>query len=119
MRVLVYGGRNYTNRGSVFKTLDGIHAKTPITLIIHGACPYGGADILAEDWAKSREVPYLGMPARFKSDGRRAGPERNQKMIMANPTLAVEFPGGIGTANMAGKVKAAGLYPERVVRISK
>ncbi len=108
-RVLVFGGRDYANKGHVFATLDKVHAESPITLIVHGACPYGGADILGEDWAKYREIPYLGMPAKFKSDGRRAGPERNQKMLLTNLSLAVQFPGGKGTVDMALKLKAAGI----------
>ena len=78
-------------------------------MVIHGACPYGGADILAEDWAKSREVPYYGMPARFKLSGRRAGPDRNARMLKTNPDLVLAFPGGTGTADMMGKADDAGI----------
>ena len=42
--------------------------------------------------------------------GRRAGPERNQRMIeIGEPDGGVAFPGGCGTADMVRKARAAGL----------
>ncbi len=109
MRVLVCGGRDYKNRAKVFATLDGLNRETPILLLIHGACPYGGADLLAEDWAKRREVPYYGLPAKFAAIGRKAGPIRNQKMLCLKPDLVVAFPGGTGTAGMVTLARSVGI----------
>jgi hypothetical protein len=45
--------------------MDEIHATTPVTLVIHGACTdretkkLTGADRWAEEWAIEREVPYM------------------------------------------------------------
>ncbi len=117
MRVLVCGGRDYFDKQTVFYTLDELHAKEPISLLIHGACPvgHGGADMLAEQWAKDREISYLGDPAKFQKQGRSAGPIRNQKMIDAwRPDLVVSFPGGSGTADMVKKALAAGITTQRV-----
>lgn len=98
-RIVVTGGRDYANRALVYSTLDHLHATLDITQLMHGACPYGGADILAEDWAKSREVTYVGIPALFKQFGKLAGPARNRRMMRTKPDLVVAFPGGRGTAN--------------------
>ena len=105
-RVLVTGGRDYADRSAVYRALDSLD----VTELAHGACPYGGADILAEDWAKSREVPYRGYPARFKSDGRRAGPERNARQLDDfKPDVLLAFPGGRGTANCVAQAEARGI----------
>lgn len=110
MRLLVCGGRGYEHRPIMYGNLDKIHAETPITMLIHGACPYGGADILAEDWAKSREVPYFGIPAQFRQRGRQAGPERNQRALeWGKPDKVLAAPGGKGTADMVRRAKAANI----------
>lgn len=49
MRVLVCGGRNYSDQDTMFKILDDLHMRTGISLIIHGAAH--GADRLASKWA--------------------------------------------------------------------
>lgn len=69
------GGRSYNDRERVFDVLDGLHAKEGVSLVIQGAMT--GADRLAEDWARSREIMYVGIPARWQVQGRKAGPIRN------------------------------------------
>jgi hypothetical protein len=61
--------------------------KAPVTLLVHGACcmkkgtiELCGADRWAEEWARERQVPYLGMPARWTADGNGADPWRNGRM---------------------------------------
>lgn len=108
MRILVCGSRHYANRGHVYAVLDALHVATPVTLLIHGACQLGGADHLAEDWAKSRCVPYLGVPA-DKTRWPQAGPERNAKMLRYRPHRLVAFPGQTGTANMITLARRAGI----------
>lgn len=130
MRVLVFGGREYNDRQKVYDTLDVFHAKTPISLIIHGACEsrldiqtglsIWSADELAEHWAKHRYVPYLGIPAIWyidgKFQGKKAGPERNAMMIKkGRPEAGLGFPGGKGSADMAAKLVAAGIIPQLVL----
>lgn len=100
IRIVVTGGRYYDNRALVYATLDELHETKSIAELAHGACPYGGADILAEDWAKSREISYRGYPAKFKTHGKAAGPERNRYMLTDfKPDLVVGFPGDRGTDN--------------------
>lgn len=113
MRVLVCGGRHYTNRDRVFDYLDALHKEVGITDIIHGAAR--GADTLAEDWAKSRQIHYHGYPAKWVKHGKPAGPIRNS--FMANntdPHLVVAFPGNIGTPDMINKAKAKGIEVREV-----
>jgi hypothetical protein len=108
MRILVCGSRHYSNRAHVYAVLDELHRATPITLLIHGACHLGGADILAEDWAKSRCVPYIGVPA-DKTRWPRAGPERNAKMLGYKPHRLIAFPGHAGTASMIALARRDGI----------
>lgn len=92
MRVLVCGGRDFTDYqalsnvlGQVDGTVGGIH------LLIHGAAP--GADTLAELWAKRCEVAYAGYPAKWRREGRGAGPARNRRMLYeSRPELVIAFP---------------------------
>lgn len=49
------------------------------TTIIEG-CAKGG-DSLGEDWAEAQDVENLHFPARWATEGRAAGPLRNQRMI--------------------------------------
>ena len=98
LRVLVCGGRGYDDMPAMLKVLDKIHGATPIALIIHGAAD--GADMMAEAWARLRQIPYLGVPAQWKKYNKAAGPIRNKYMLQFSPGLVVAFPGGVGTADM-------------------
>ncbi len=121
---MAFGGRRLNDLAFVFAKLDAVHARTPIGLLIHGACPNSkdkhgnviwSADLLAEEWAKSREIPYCGWPAKWRTGGRRKaeGPIRNQVMLdKTRPTLGVEFPGRNGTADMRKRLENAGIPVE-------
>jgi hypothetical protein len=108
MRVLVCGGREFVDARLLNRTLDELHASTPITLLIHGMAR--GADMLADEWAWSRQVRTKKFPAdwiRFKN---RAGPIRNKQMLVeAKPELVVAFKGGAGTADMVTQARGAGV----------
>lgn len=107
MRVLVCGGRDYRNVSAVRHSLDVLHAKRGITLIIEGGAT--GADQLAREWAQRRGIPGLTFEADW-SIGKRAGPQRNQRMVdEGKPDGVVAFPGGRGTADMIRRAEAAGL----------
>lgn len=105
--VLVCGGRGYKDRKRLYSVLNEINDIDPIQVLIHGACRNGGADILAEEWAKDHEVPYLGMPARWATESS-AGPRRNVRMGRllrrsigeGRRVKVIAFPGGSGTRNM-------------------
>jgi hypothetical protein len=98
MVVWVAGGRSYDDRECVFAALDDL----AIRLVLHGACrdrkgQLMGADRWAEEWAISREVPYVGIPAMWGLYGKAAGPHRNGILSMNDVDRLVVFPGGAGT----------------------
>lgn len=111
MRLLVCGGRGFRNAALLDATLDRVHAKYgDALLIIHGAAP--GADLMAEAWAKAREVDYWGFPARWRTYGKAAGPKRNWRMrACAEPHACIAFAGGDGTRNMIGLMREIGIEP--------
>lgn len=114
MKLLVCGGRNYSDKGELWSVLDeylAVHGDRLI--IIHGACPTG-ADDLADKWAQAREVDCLRVPARWNSTTpvRAAGPLRNKRMIERyRPQAVLATVGGTGTAGMCDLAKSAGLTP--------
>ena len=111
MKVIVCGGRNYSDRKRVFTTLDALHAETPITVLMHGDAR--GADALADDWAAGKVKTATFTPA-WEQHGRAAGPLRNQEMLDAGPDLVVAFPGGHGTADMIQRAVKVGV-PVKIV----
>lgn len=104
--VIVCGDRDYGNREKVFSTLDALHAEEPVALLRHGCAP--GADGLADEWARMRGVKVAIHRADW-SQGRKAGPIRNQAMVDAGADLLVAFPGDRGTADCTRRAKAAGI----------
>jgi len=98
MKVLVSGGREFRNKALLDKTLDGIHKKKRIELLIHGGAR--GADSLAHLWAMANGVQTVKCDVNWHFYGKAAGPRRNALMLELEPSLVVIFPGGSGTANM-------------------
>lgn len=106
MRVLVCGGRDYTNGRRLRFFLDML--EEPISVLIEGGAR--GADRLAKEWAEDRQVPVETYPADWDRHGRSAGYIRNQQMLKeGKPDLVVAFPGGRGTANMVALAQKAGV----------
>jgi YspA, cpYpsA-related SLOG family len=106
--VLVCGGRNYNDIDFLEKTLDDLAEKYRITKLIHGEAK--GADMMANDWAFSRDIPRRGYRAKWEKHGNSAGPIRNQQMLdEGQPELVVAFPGGSGTRDMTTRAKKAGI----------
>jgi predicted Rossmann-fold nucleotide-binding protein len=111
VKVLVCGGRKFSDRDLLYKVLNVIHngVKGGITTIIHGGAT--GADSIAGDWSvnvlkKEAEV-YL---ANWNLHKTAAGPIRNRKMLKeGKPDIVVAFPGGSGTADMIKIATAAGV----------
>jgi len=54
MRVLVCGGRAYTDRDELYAELDRLHAEYVFTTIIAGGA--GGVDALALEWAQAHGI---------------------------------------------------------------
>lgn len=115
MRVLVCGGRDYSDENRLFAVLDDIDKQHNITLLISGCA--SGADTLAMRWSLKWDLQVAMFPADWKKHGRAAGPIRNARMIdEGKPDLVVAFEGGKGTADMIRRARAAGL---RVIEVGK
>lgn len=107
-RVLVCGGRDFTNVAYIWTMLDRLHNEHHFTAMIQGGAE--GADYLANEWAKTKpEIARHVCKADWKSHGKAAGPLRNARMLEWKPDLVVAFPGGRGTADMILRAKAAGV----------
>lgn len=113
--IIVTGGRDYADRDRVFAALDLAHARTPITLLVHGACvdrhtgELQGADRWADEWARARGVPVEPHPADWLTWGKAAGPMRNKQMAEAGAHGCIAFPGGRGTTNMVRNAERCGI----------
>jgi len=105
VKILVCGGRYYTEQDFFFRQLDFLNQRFDLSCVIHGAAQ--GADSLAAMWATQREVSQLAFPAKWMEHGMAAGPERNQRMLGAEPDLVVAFAGGQGTGDMVRRAKKA------------
>ena len=113
MRLLVCGGRHYTDQDIVWRSLDGIHAKHNITCIIEGRRPMGRADLHAKRWAEARGIENIGFPTVS-----RQGPARNSRMLAeGRPTHCLAFPGERGASDMLHKAWAV-LGRDRVHRVT-
>lgn len=120
MRVLVCGGRDFTDANFIRSALENLlfnGTTIPTELfIIEGAGPgvngQPSCDELVYQWRTSVGVAGERYPVNFTLDGPwpAAGPRRNQRMFReGKPERGIAFPGGRGTANMVGIMKKAGI----------
>lgn len=141
MRVLVFGGRDYKRKAKALRTLSEVHKETPITVMIEGGA--SGADYYAKLWASLRNIKIdeyradwgnmqaeMVVPRKNKFGdwyNAAAGNLRNVKMLReSHPDMAIEFPGGPGTADMHRLVQteikrraAAGLPELRYLKVEE
>lgn len=105
MRILVCGGRDFTDYKLLSDILDQYYEADNL-LIIEGDAK--GADRLAGEWALRNNVHLEIFPADWKRFGKKAGPKRNQEMLNeGHPDLVIAFPGGNGTADMVKRARLA------------
>lgn len=108
MKVLVCGGRNYENWDMICMSLDKLHKKHGIDLIIEGGA--NGADAHAATWANNNNIPRCTYHANWRVLGAKAGPIRNANMLkFGQPDCVVAFKGGSGTKGMVRLAKDAGI----------
>lgn len=108
MRILVCGGRAYADKPRVFHVLDRVLHERGLSVIIHGGA--AGADALAGQWASAKGITIEIYRADWKNLGKRAGPMRNQRMLIeGRPDAVIAFPGGRGTQDMIRRAEQAGL----------
>ena len=109
MRVLIYGGRDFTDQVSAFIYLDDIFADWgPGEITVVGG-KARGADTVGEEWAYFSGHGFEGYPADWSTHGKAAGAIRNQQMLDTGIDYAVQFPGGKGTADMRSRLKKANI----------
>ena len=112
MRVIVCGGRDYTDVDTIRERLKLLQAVSPDAVIIHGAAP--GADATAGHVAGMLGFDVEAHPANWKKHGRVAGPIRNQEMLDSGADLVIAFPGGRGTQDMTSRAERAGVPVEKI-----
>lgn len=128
VRIVVTGGRNYSDYEAVKRELDEWLALADAMqvglIVIEGGAT--GADALARRWceenpdsvrhiredAKWTDLDAVPCVPRRRKDGTlynaAAGGIRNQKMLDAHlPSVLLQFPGGKGTADMVKRAHAA------------
>lgn len=112
-KVLVCGGRHFTDTFKVFEVLDRIMNEYEDTVfVIQGGAT--GADQRAKEWAELRGMPCAEVKALWKFYDKSAGPRRNEWMLALGPDLVVAFPGNAGTRNMISKAEEHGYPVHRV-----
>lgn len=100
MKLIVCGGRNWTEYDKIYFVLNGIRDTYGITEIVNGGAT--GVDYCARIWADNSNIPLKTFPADWDKYRLRAGPIRNQLMAeYADGCIA--FPGGKGTDDMFNK----------------
>lgn len=114
MKIGVTGSRNMTNYALVEKTLRvfDINARALPVLIEGGA---QGADRLARTAAQKLGWRIQTFEAKWGTNGRAAGPIRNQEMIDSYLHVLIAFSGGRGTADMVARATKAGVPVFQVV----
>lgn len=98
MKVIICGGRDYTDQTTGFKALDEIHAELNITHVIQGGAR--GADSIGAAWALERGIKCTAVLADWDRWGKSAGYRRNLDMANMKPDMVLAFPGGRGTQHM-------------------
>jgi hypothetical protein len=118
MRLLITGSRHAKGhdhgrliRAALAQTTIGV---TGVTLI-HGRCPYGGVDLIADRMARRWGWDVEEHPADVTPDGKILGPARNARMVAAGADLCLAFPDprSRGTWDCLRKAANAGI-PGRV-----
>lgn len=115
MRVIVCGGRDFSDTDFIWNMLTSIHQhEGPFTTVIHGCAP--GVDSQAEIWAATNNLKIASFRAEWQKYGNYAGSIRNGRMLReGNPDLVIAFPGSRGTRNMIRQAEEADI---RVIRIA-
>lgn len=108
MRILVCGGRDFSDTIGAYEKLDRLYKKYHFDVLIEGDAR--GADRIAGYWARKNRIDNLKFRANWNKYGNAAGPIRNQQMLdEGRPDLVVAFPGGDGTADMIRRARKAGV----------
>jgi predicted Rossmann fold nucleotide-binding protein DprA/Smf involved in DNA uptake len=101
-KVVVAGGRTYTNTGMVFICLEKIVQKGDVIISGHAK----GVDMMGELYAQKNNLACEIYPAEWDKYGRSAGPRRNEQMAQVADKVVVfwDFKSR-GTKNMVEMAK--------------
>ena len=114
MKVLICGGRDFTDAKFIHAELDRLHAQYGFGTVIEGDAR--GVDRIAGEWARTAAVNLIEFPAKWKEEGRHAALIRNERMLReGKPDLVIAFPGGSGTSHTCWQAEKLGIL---VVRVS-
>lgn len=109
MKILVCGGRDFSNRDLVDDNLALFINEDYLSLpmIIQGGA--NGADYEAKEWAERWNLECVEFPAEWDKNGKAAGFIRNQQMINEKPDYVVAFWDGKskGTQDTINRAKKA------------
>lgn len=123
MIVIVTGGRTYAGTGLV-EALDALEREEPGFYLLVGDAD--GADRVAREWSINRHPRRcLVFEAHWAAYGKKAGPERNARMVrtvrlnrawqaLDGPVLCLAAPGGRGTADCVRRCREAGFEVREV-----
>jgi hypothetical protein len=113
-RVIVCGGRDYSDALRVDQVLSKVWRKHPDAELVEGGAR--GADRLARQWADENGFNVLTVEAEWDRLGKSAGYKRNEAMAELDGVIGVvAFPGGVGTAHMI-KIAESRKIPVYVVK---
>lgn len=116
-RILVTGSRDWSDRDTIWRALGDAVAPVPVDrelVIVHGHCP-GGADAMADAWARKYGATVERHPANWQLEGKRAGFIRNARMVNLGADLCLAFirNGSRGASHTAALAEQAGIPVRR------
>lgn len=110
-RILITGSRDWTDETAVHTLIlaEAFNLPPGEVVVIHGDCTTG-ADVIADAFARKQGYTVEAYPADW-SQGRKAGPLRNQHMVDlgADICLAFPLPGSRGTLGCMKMAHRAGI----------
>ena len=102
VKVLITGGREFSDKEFLYQCLSEFHEEHSISLLIHGCAK--GADTLANEWSEENSINIAKYPvtrADWGKYGKAAGVFRNQDMLNdSKPDFVLAFDGANGTKHM-------------------
>ncbi len=108
MKVLVCGGREFSDADFIYAELDRLNARYLFNTVIEGDAR--GVDQIAGGWARTRGIDLVEFPADWTNEGRHAALIRNERMLReGKPDLVVAFPGGRGTWHTCSLAEKLGI----------
>ena len=112
MRVLITGSRVWVDEATMLARFREIDGTMEEVTIVHGNA--AGADRMAGELAAVLMFKVEVFPAEWAKYGRRAGPDRNQRMVNAGADLCLAFPmpGSKGTWDCVRRASDAGIPVE-------